>query len=99
MDLKPDLLDNGPIIELRDPANDYGLRMTVLSSAVKAIRVNAPADKPFVAIDPQFNLDDPLGREWPKDQDTGLVVLEPGQSAQWRVRLELFPLTAGSSQP
>jgi aldose 1-epimerase len=99
VDLKPELLDNGPIIELRDLANDYGLRMTVLSTAVKAIRVNAPADKPFVTIDPQFNLDDPLGREWPKDQDTGLVVLEPGQSAQWRVRLELFPLTAGSSHP
>ncbi len=98
-ELKPELLDNGPIIELRDPASDYGLRMTVLSAAVKAIRVNAPADKLFVAIDPQFNLDDPLGREWPKDRDTGLVVLEPGQSVQWRVRLELFPLTAGSSHP
>ena len=30
----------------------------------KAIHVKAPADKGFVSIDPQFNLDDPLGREW-----------------------------------
>ena len=73
--------------------------MSVLSPAIQTIRVNAPADKEFVSIDPQFNLDDPLGREWPKDQDTGMVVLQPGQSAQWRVRLELFPLTGVGAHP
>jgi galactose mutarotase-like enzyme len=97
--LKPELLDNGPIVELRDPASDYGLRMSVLSPTIQAIHVDAPADKGFVSIDPQFNLDDPLGREWPKEQDTGMVVLQPGQSAQWRVRLELFPLTGQGARP
>jgi aldose 1-epimerase len=86
-------------VELRDPASDYGLRMSVLSPSIQAIHVNAPADKEFVSIDPQFNLDDPLGREWPKEQDTGMVVLQPGQSAQWRVRLELFPLTGAEAHP
>jgi hypothetical protein len=34
----------------------------------------------MVTIDPQLNDDDPCGKEWPKDEDTGMVVLQPGQS-------------------
>lgn len=41
----------------------------------------------------RFNYDDPFGREWPRDEDTGMVVLEPGRSATWRIRLEIFALT------
>jgi hypothetical protein len=93
--LRRELLDNGAVVELIDPANDYGLRMTALSPAIQAIRVDAPADAEYVSIGPQFNLDDPFGREWGKDTDTGMVVLQPGQTAQWKVRLELFSL-AGS---
>jgi aldose 1-epimerase len=29
-------LDNGPVVELRDPASSYGLRITVLSPSIKA---------------------------------------------------------------
>jgi galactose mutarotase-like enzyme len=90
--LKPGLLDNGPTIEMRDPKSNYGLRISVMSSAIKAIRVYAPANKSFVSIDPQFNYDDPFGREWPKGEDTGMVVLQPGQTAQWKIRLEIFSL-------
>jgi galactose mutarotase-like enzyme len=93
--LHRELLDNGAVAELIDPANDYGLRMTALSPAIQAIRVDAPADADYVSIGPQFNLDDPFGREWGKDSDTGMVVLQPGQTTQWKVRLELFSL-AGS---
>jgi hypothetical protein len=93
--LHRELLDNGAVAELIDPANDYGLRLTALSPAIQAIRVDAPADADYVSIGPQFNLDDPFGREWGKDVDTGMVVLQPGQSTQWKVRLELFSL-AGS---
>ena len=46
----------------------------------------------MVSIDPQFNYVDPFGHEWPKGEDTGLVELRPGQSVQWKVRLEIFPL-------
>jgi hypothetical protein len=53
----------------------------------------------MVTIDPQFNFDDPFGKEWDKDQDTGMVVLQPGQTAQWKVRLELFPLGTEATQP
>ena len=64
--LRPGLLDNGPMAELRDPKNDYGLRITALSSSIKAIRVYAPPDASFVSIDPQSNYDDPFGRSGQK---------------------------------
>lgn len=97
--LKPALLDNGPIIELRDPGSGFGLRITAITSSIKAIHVYAPADAAFVAIDPAMNYDDPFGRQWPRDEDTGMVVLEPGQSVQWKIRLEIFALAPAGSQP
>ena len=93
----PALLDNGPAVELRDPESDYGLRVTAISPTIKAIHIYAPPDENFVSIDPQFNYDDPLGREWPKDEDTGMVVLQPGQSVQWKIRLEIFSLKPSNS--
>ena len=39
----------------------------------------APLDGSFISIEPQFNYDDPFGQEWAKDEDTGMVVLQPGQ--------------------
>ncbi|WP_348266600.1 hypothetical protein P8936_11335 [Edaphobacter paludis] len=96
--LKQGLLDNGPIAELRDPKSNYGLRITMMSSAIKAIHVSAPANASFISIDPQFNYDDPFGHEWPKDEDTGMVLLQPGQTVQWKIRLEIFALTGNPSQ-
>lgn len=96
--LKSGLLDNGPMVELRDLKSNYGLRITILSPTIKAIDVNAPADVSFVSIDPQFNYDDPFGREWPKSEDTGMVVLQPGETAQWKIRLEIFSLDADAPQ-
>jgi aldose 1-epimerase len=93
--LHKELLDNGPVAELSDPADDFGLRLTALSSTIKAMRVVAKADGDFVSIEPQFNYDDPFGREW--SGDTGMVVLQPGQSTQWKVRLELFSLNGGQT--
>lgn len=90
--LRPGLLDNGPAVEMRDPAGEYGLRITAVSSSIKAIRVYAPSNAGFVSINPTMNYDDPFGREWPKDEDTGMVILGPGQSVQWKIRVEIFPL-------
>jgi galactose mutarotase-like enzyme len=97
--LKQGLLDNGPIAELRDPKSNYGLRITAMSPAIKTMQVYAPADASFVSIDPQFNYNDPFGREWAKDEDTGMVILKPGQTVQWKIRLEIFALTRHTSQP
>ena len=91
--LHRELVSNSAIAELSDPTNDYGLRMTAMSPTIKSFRVDAPADADYVSIGPQFNLDDPLGREWGKDADTGMVVLQPGQTTQWKVRLELYSLS------
>lgn len=77
------------VVEITDPAARYGLRISALSPEIKAIQVYAPVDKNFIAVEPQFNLADPYGKEWGKT-DTGMVKLKPGQSVTWRVRLELF---------
>ncbi len=92
--LKQPMLDRGPSVELRYGNSKFGLRLTVLTSTIKQIHVASAGGSSPITIDPQFNYDDPLSRQWPKDEDTGMVILQPGQSTQWRVRLELFPLTA-----
>ena len=98
--LKSGPLSSGPEVELRDPAANYGLRLTALTPSIKAMRVVAPAGAAYVSIDPQTNYDDPFGHAWGKDQDTGMVVLQPNQSMEWKVRLEIFALSnAGATVP
>jgi len=77
------------VSEIIDPAAKYGLRLITLSPKIKSIQVYAPPTKNFVAIEPQFNLPDPYSKVWGA-ADTGMVLLQPGQSVSWRVRLELF---------
>jgi aldose 1-epimerase len=96
--LKQGFTDSGPVVELRDLKDRFGLRVTLLTPTIRALRVYAPADKATVEIDPQFNFDDPFGKEWSKDEDTGMVVLQPGQSTQWKIRLELFPLAMDTGE-
>jgi aldose 1-epimerase len=81
--------DGSTVSEIVDPAANYGLRLTTLSPQTKSIQVYAPPQKNFVAIEPQFNLPDPYNKNW-GNIDTGMVLLQPGQSVTWRVRLELF---------
>ncbi|HLI64279.1 MAG TPA: aldose 1-epimerase [Terriglobales bacterium] len=77
------------VTELIDPVAKYGLRLMTLSPQIRSIQVYAPAEKNFVAIEPQFNLPDPYNNNW-GGVDTGMVLLQPGQSVSWRVRLALF---------
>jgi aldose 1-epimerase len=95
--LRTGLMENGPMAELRDPENDYGLRITAQTSTIKAIRVYAPLDGSYISIEPQSNYDDPFGHQWARDEDTGMVVLQPGQSMQWKIRLQIFSLSATDS--
>ncbi len=95
--LRPAILDFGPAAELQDPKSNYRLRITAMTPGIREMRVTSPVGANYVMIAPQLNVDDPLGREWPKEEDTGLVVLQPGQSVQWKARLELF--TTASSGP
>jgi len=81
--------DGSTISEIIDPAAKFGLRLTTLSPRIESIQVYAPPTKTFVAIEPQFNLPDPYSKAWGKT-DTGMVLLKPGQSAEWHVQLQLF---------
>jgi aldose 1-epimerase len=81
--------DGSAVVELIDPATNYGLRIVALSPEIKAVQVYAPPDRSFVAVEPQFNLADPYNAAWGKT-DTGMVSLKPGESVSWRMRLELF---------
>ena len=90
-------MENGPMAELRDPENDYGLRITAQTSTIKAIRVYAPLDGSYISVEPRSNFDDPFGHQWAKDEDTGIVVLQPGQTMQWKIRLEIFSLSSADS--
>jgi len=87
------------ISEIIDPAAKYGLRLITQSPKIRSIQVYAPPRKNFVAIEPQFNLPDPYNKNW-GSTNTGMVLLQPGQSVSWRVRLELFtpnPMSPASS--
>ncbi len=90
--LKPALLDDGTAAELRDPASHFGLRVLVDSASVQVLRVSSPAGQKYVSFGTQTNLDDPLGREWSAGTGPGITVLEPGQSLQWKMRVELFAI-------
>ena len=81
--------DGSTVSEIIDPAAKFGLRLTTFAPSIKSIQVYAPPAKSFVAIEPQFNLPDPYSKDWGKT-DTGMVLLQPGQSVSWRVRLQLF---------
>jgi galactose mutarotase-like enzyme len=90
--LQAGILGDGPVAEIRDPAAGYGLRLTPLTASIKFMRVVAPSGAQWISIEPDSNVDDPFGHEWQNPDDTGLVSLQPGDSLQWRVRLEIFSL-------
>jgi hypothetical protein len=75
---------------LLNPEAGYGLRITAGSETIRAVEVRSPADAPYVVLGMQTNLDDPFGKEWPEGQ--GIATLQPGQTLEWRLRLEIFSL-------
>jgi galactose mutarotase-like enzyme len=94
--LRQDLLESGPASELISPTGDYGVRITALSATIKAIQVIAPANRKYIVVAPRFNFPDPFGREWGK-ADPGVVTLQPGQSVQWKIRVEVFAPGLGTT--
>ena len=90
--LKPALLDSGTTAEMRDPASHFGLRMSADSASIQALRVTSPAGQRYISLGTQTNYDDPFGREW-GTSGSGITVLLPGQSLQWKVRVEIFAIT------
>ena len=67
------------------------IKIEGLSPEIKAIQMYAPPMAHFVAIEHQYNLADPFGKEWGKTEKfTGMVTLKPGQATKWHVRLHVF---------
>ena len=97
--LQSGLLGDGPIAEIRDPSTGYGLRLVPLTANIKFMHVEAPAGERWISIEPNTNVDDPFGREWPNPDDTGIVSLQPGERLQWHVRLEIFSLVTPALGP
>jgi galactose mutarotase-like enzyme len=98
--MKPYPGEAGPAAEMRDAEGGYGLRMTGMSSGIvstiRELRVVAPADKNFVALGMQTNYDSPLSRTWTGDE--AITTLKPGETLEWKVRLEIFPVSAGKGR-
>ena len=81
--------DGKVVVRLTDPASDYGVEEEGLSPHIKTVQVYTTKDAPFVAIEEQFNYNDPFGKEW-HGLNTGMVTLQPGKSVTWHVRVKLF---------
>ena len=75
--------------EVTDPAAGYGLRITSASPHIRAIQTFTAPGRPFVVVEPQFNLANPYGAEW-GGRDTGMVLLPPGGVASYDATLSLF---------
>ncbi len=96
--------DGATVVEVMDPQAGYGLRITSPSPEVSAVQTYAPPEQAFVVLEPQFNWADPFGPLWNEPWGQGMVMLAPGQSVEYRVRLELFAppspgVKAGSPLP
>ena len=93
--LQSSVVSDGPVVELRDPGTDYGLRMTLLNPSITSLHVRAVHSEPWASIEADTNATDPLGREWNNEESSGIRMLKPGETLTWRVRLEIFSLSAG----
>ena len=82
-------MGSGPVAVISDPAYNYRLSVLPLTASVTNLHVISPGDKPWVSIGPNTNLDDPFGPEWRSLQDAGMVMLAPGATLRWKVRIEI----------
>jgi galactose mutarotase-like enzyme len=83
-----------PVAEIRDPSYNLLLRVIPMTSNIINLHVVAPADHKWLSISPNTNVPDAFGAEW-KTGDTGLVMLAPGASMQWKVRIEISAMDEG----
>ncbi len=77
--LKYRYLSTGPEIDLRNLADGYTLRLTALTSSIRSMHAAAARDGNSVLLTFSTSTGEP---------DAAPTVLAPGQTLQWRVRLE-----------
>jgi galactose mutarotase-like enzyme len=90
---------SGPVAEMSDPSYNYRLSVIPLTPDITSMRVITPADKAWVSIGPNTNLDDPFGPEWDNPENAGMITLAPGATMRWKVRLEISQLGASTAIP
>jgi hypothetical protein len=90
---------SGPVAEMSDPSYNYRLSVIPLTADITSMRVITPADKAWVSIGPNTNLDDPFGPEWDNPENAGMTTLAPGATMRWKVRLEISQLGASTAIP
>jgi aldose 1-epimerase len=88
---------SGPVAEISDPAYNIKLSVIPLTAAITSMHVIAPAEKPWVSIGPNTNLDDPFGPEWDNPANAGMITLAPGATLRWKVRLDISLLGASAA--
>jgi galactose mutarotase-like enzyme len=88
---RPGLLDQEVYAEVRDPSSAFGLRLISKSDNTREVRVMSPAGSDFVSLGMQSNLDDPFSAAW-GNGDPAISTLLPGQTAEWHVQLQIFPI-------
>lgn len=71
-------------VVLTDPAADYAVTVRAPAPPVRAFQVYAPVNEAFVVIEPQTNLADPYGEQWPPNLDTGMARIAPGTTFVYR---------------
>ena len=76
-------------VRIIDPRANYGVEVQGLSPEIKTIQMYSPVTAKFVAIEDQYNFNDPFGKEW-HGMNIGMVTLKPGQSTRWHVRVRVF---------
>ncbi len=76
------------IVEMIDPASDYGVRITSSSPAVQAVQIYSPVDRAFVGIEPQTNRADPFNPMW--KGKGGMLFLNRGESTEYSVHVQVF---------
>jgi galactose mutarotase-like enzyme len=82
--------EGAAVAEVIDPAAGLGFRLRSPAPPVRAIQVYAPPDRALVVVEPQFNLADPFGPQWPDGLDTGMQRLGPGDVSTYEVALSAF---------
>jgi aldose 1-epimerase len=81
---------NGAIaVKVIDPEAKFGVEIDGLSPEISTVEAYAPPRAKFVAIEHQYNFNDPFGKQW-NGMDTGMVRLKPGKQTTWHVRLKVF---------
>jgi galactose mutarotase-like enzyme len=79
----------GVAAEIHDPAAHYALKISSASPAVQAYQCYAPPEKPFIVLEPQFNIGDPFNKGVWKDRDTGMVMLAPDHQVVYDATVEI----------